>query len=74
MAPIGHLRAYTLRGLVALLQAHGFRMLKKQGIGINTRIGYGRKHRWLARAANCLFRSPSVNSGIMVVAQKLDAK
>lgn len=69
--PGNHLRLYTLPSLKFLLQKYNFRIAKSVGIGINTKIGYGKKYRWLVKMLNLIFKFPSINSGICIVAQKL---
>ncbi len=70
LEPMGHLRLYTHKALVKLIEAYNFRILKTLGIGINYKIGFGQRHRLLARIANTIFKGPSINSGILVVAVK----
>jgi methionine biosynthesis protein MetW len=70
MEPMGHLRLYTLKALTKLMEAYKFKILEFQGIGINYKIGFGKAHPVIARLANLLFKSPSLNSGILVLATK----
>lgn len=70
MNPAGHLRLYTLRSLKRLMEAYNFKIVKSHGIGINCRIGFGKSHPIVAGLANFIFKSPSWNSGILVLANK----
>ncbi len=68
--PMGHLRLYTYRGLRQLIEAHQFKVTKGMGIGINSKIGFGMAHPLIRRIANFVFRGPSINSGILILAEK----
>lgn len=70
MEPMGHLRLFVLRSLRMLLEACGFEVLDVKGIGINPRVGFGEAHRVIVSIMNFIFRSPTLSSGILVVAAK----
>lgn len=68
--PTGHLMVGTIKAIEDLFQIHKFKIIKKEGIGINTGVGWGEKHRFLTRLLNFFFSSPAFSSGILVLAQK----
>lgn len=68
--PFGHIRAFTLRALSELARIHKFKIVSKIGTGINTRLGYGKRWRILAKIANKIFGRPSLSSDIMLVLRK----
>ena len=74
MDPMGHLRIYTYKALRCFLEEHRFIINEARGIGINKKIGFGKSYPLVATIANILFSSPSVNSGIMIVAVKKEAE
>jgi len=67
----GHLCSYTLGALKFLLEKYHFKTVKCTGLKINESVGFGKKHRWLAKTANFVFRSPSLSSGICILAKKV---
>lgn len=68
----GHLCSYTLASLKFLLERYNFRIIKSIGLKINESVGYGIKYRWLVKLANTIFKSPSLNSGICILARKVN--
>jgi ubiquinone/menaquinone biosynthesis C-methylase UbiE len=69
----GHLCSYTLGALKFLLEKYHFKAVKVIGLKINESMGYGIKYRWLTKLANTLFRTPSLSSGICILARKVSA-
>ena len=69
--PHNHLRLFTLRSLIFLLQKYNFKIVKSVGVGVNTKIGYGKKFKWLAKVLNIVFKSASTNSEICILAKKV---
>ena len=70
MEPMGHLRLFTYRSIMGLIDFHGFTVIATRGIGMNPLIGFGRKHAYLVRVTNRVFRGPAWNSGILILARK----
>lgn len=71
ISPTGHLRLYTFDSLKFLLKKYNFSIIKSLGIGINEEIGYGLKYKYLTKIINWIFKSPSFNSGICILAKKV---
>lgn len=65
-----HLRLYTLPALRGLVESCGFKVVKTIGLGINNRIGWGKKHPILAWVANRIFRSVGLSSLLVIIAKK----
>lgn len=66
----GHLRMYTLRGLVALMEAHNFSIVKTYGFGVNDQVGVGKKFGVITKIANWVFQNPAWSSDMCVIARK----
>jgi methionine biosynthesis protein MetW len=66
----GHLRIYTLRGLLALLDAHAFKLVSISGFGINEHVGFGKRFGLLTKLVNFVFSAPQVSSDLCVVVKK----
>lgn len=69
MNPAGHLRLYTYKAFHSLLLAHNFSIMTIKGIGINNKIGFGKKFKYLIYVVNIIFMSAKLASGILVVVQ-----
>lgn len=68
--PCGHLRLYTFNSLVFLLIKYNFNIVKSLGIGVNEYVGYGMRYNYLIKILNWIFKSPSINSDICILAKK----
>ncbi len=71
VCPSGHLRLYTYKALVFLLEKYGFKTVYSRGIGVNPALGYGKKLGLFCKITNFIFRGPSLNSGICILAKKI---
>jgi SAM-dependent methyltransferase len=67
----GHIRCFTLRSLKELTLIHGFKVYKVVGIGINTKIGVGKRLRIPATVINKILQNfPSLASDLLLVLGK----
>lgn len=70
MDPFGHLRLYTYRSLVYLFNYYKFNVEEVFGYGINNKYGFGKKYPLIAKITNLIFKSPKLNSDIILIASK----
>jgi len=65
--PAGHIRVFTYRAIKEILERNGWAIEKAFGIGLNTDIHSGSS--MIYRIVNFVFSSPSVSSGIGILAR-----
>jgi methionine biosynthesis protein MetW len=70
MDSCAHLRVFTLKGLKGLLEAHRFKIVKSRGIGVNDRVGYGKKFPLITKVINFVFNNAAWNSFLFITAVK----
>lgn len=69
----GHIRLFTYRAIRQFVRHYGFDIRGKYCFGINTTLGYGAKHPFVAGAANLLSAPfPALCSDIMLILSKPD--
>ncbi len=66
----GHLRMYTVKSLTGLMEVHGFSIKKIVGIGVNTKIGHGKRFGLTTKFLNFIFSKPTLAASIFVIVSK----
>ncbi len=74
MKPMGHLRLFTSKALLKLLNQYNFNIMKIKGMGIYPKTEFAKRHHFIIKIANFIFNNYCWNSTILILAKKRNIK